>query len=557
MDEDPFGKLWIPGGDEASGRAVMAVFDLQQLVFQYTEYELDAPNGLKDMYLNGIMASRTGDIWVATQSWGLGRMDRKTGTFTHYLPHPEASNNNLFGRFIWYMYEDPDGLIWVGTKMSGLYRFDPKTGVFRSFTTHDGLPSNFVVSITGDGKGNLWIGTKNGLSRFNTQNNTFRNFDRREGLPINEFLIGSVFKGREKLLFGTDKGFIMFHPDSIRENTAVPPVYLTHLKVLEKSRPLPDSLLELPYQENFLSFEFVALHFQSPEKNQYAYQLVGLDKEWIYSGTRRYANYPGLAPGRYVFRVKASNNDGTWNEKGTSLVIIIHPPWWKTEWFYLTCAVILLAVLYSIYYIRVSRLKELLQVRNKIARDLHDDVGSTLSSITIMSEVAKQKVPQSAVWMDKIGVNAQQIQENMSDIIWSINPRNDRLEEVVQRMKLFAFEMLEAKGVRLQFSVDEILYDLKLSMNQRRTLYFIFKEAITNLTKYAACANAVAKITLHNRTLELVVQDDGKGFDTTVPTMGGNGFYNMEKRANEVKGTLKINSQKGKGTTVQLQFKIT
>ena len=196
-------------------------------------------------------------------------------------------------------------------------------------------------------------------------------------------------------------------------------------------------------------------------------------------------------------------------------------------------------------------------MRNKIAHDLHDDVGSTLSSISIMSEVAKQKTPQSSMLLEKIGSDAQLIQDSMSDIVWAINPKNDRFENVLQRMKMFASEILEARNIELAFSANETLNDVKLSMNARKEFYFIFKEAITNIAKYAACKNAAVKISLHNKTVDLLVQDDGHGFDPAHQTMGGNGLYNMQKRAKDLNGTLKIDSQKGKGTTVHLQFKIT
>jgi ligand-binding sensor domain-containing protein/two-component sensor histidine kinase len=558
IGQDSSGRFWIPGGDYTKkGNAVMAVFDLHELKFSYTEYRLDDPNGLKDMYLNGVIVSREGNIWIATQSNGISRMNPKTGTFTHYPPNYKSPQGYINDQNVYSLYEDDSGIIWAGTSKGGLNRLDPKNGGFTYFTMYEGLPGNQIGSISGDKNGNLWLGTNKGLSRFNIKTKTFRNFDIADGLPANEFTVGSVYSQNGKLLFGTVNGFVQFHPDSIKENRIVPPIYITGMKVLEKPRPLPESNLELPYNENFLAFDFVALNYNSPEKNQYAYQLVGLEPAWVYSGNRRYASYTGLRPGKYTFRVKASNNDGIWNEKGTSLTIIIHPPWWRTWWAYLLWAGIILAILYSIYYIRISRLKELLQVRNRIAHDLHDDVGSTLSSISIMSEMAKRRVPASSELLERIGSNAQQMQENMSDIVWAINPKNDRFEDVLQRMKMFASEMLEAKNITLHFNADAALYHLKLSMEQRRNLYFIFKEAITNAAKYAAAANVIVNVSLQNNLMELLVKDDGRGFDADYQTMGGNGLYNMQKRAEDLNGILKIDSIKGTGTNVYLQFKIT
>ncbi len=210
------------------------------------------------------------------------------------------------------------------------------------------------MSIIGDTKGNLWLGTNKGLSRFNPKINTFRNFNISDGLPANEFILGSVNSRNGRLMFGSVNGFVIFHPDSIKENTAVPPVYITGLKVLEKSRTLPTDQIELPHNENYLSFEFVALNYDAPEKNQYAYKLEGLDNDWIYCGTRRFASYTNLDPGAYTFRVKASNNDGVWNEQGASLHLTILPPWWQAWWAYSLLALLALG---TIIYIRHYEIK--------------------------------------------------------------------------------------------------------------------------------------------------------------------------------------------------------
>ena len=174
-----------------------------------------------------------------------------------------------------------------------------------------------------------------------------------------------------------------------------------------------------------------------------------------------------------------------------------------------------------------------------------------------MSEVAKQKAPQSSAFLEKIGSDAQLMQQNMSDIVWAINPKNDRFENVIQRMKMFASEILEAKDISLSFIADEALPGLKLSMDQRKDLYFIFKEAVTNIAKYSQCKNAFVTISLHDKVMDLVITDDGKGFDIAHQTMGGNGLYNIEKRAKDLNGFLKIDSFNGRGTSMHLQLKIT
>ena len=365
IDEDRAGKLWIGGSIGLKG----AIGRLDPTTGQCQYYSRDVlkpqseasllPNRTLNHFLVlDLLVSRTGTIWVATAQ-GLNRLNPATGRFTYYQAGRVYSPGRLTDNWVRTLYEDEQGILWVGTNHGGLNRFDPRTEQFSYFTTRDGLPSNQVVSMAPDNQGNLWLGTGHGISRFNPATRTFRNFDVRDGLPDNECNLGSVHRRRGRLLFGTMNGAVGFESSQIRQNTVIPPVHLTGLKVLEKSRPIPVGPLDLPHGENFLTVEFVALSYEAPEKNQYAFQLVGLDKNWIAAGNRRFARYTDLRPGEYTFRVKASNNDGVWNQTGTSLTVIIHPPWWETGWAYgLYAAVFILLIgLARQYLINRERLR--------------------------------------------------------------------------------------------------------------------------------------------------------------------------------------------------------
>jgi ligand-binding sensor domain-containing protein/two-component sensor histidine kinase len=556
--EDKQGYIWV-GSTGGVSR-----FNPKTEIWVHYPYDPKNQEGISNYWTNTICEDNRGNFWLGHNSYALDKLDPKTGKITHYTHNPNDSTS-ITSSLVKSVFKDSKGTLWFATRYGGLCRLNEADETFTSFTKKDGLLSNTIYCILEDDDSNLWLTTNKGLCCFNPSTRTFTNLDKDEGLQGNQYEIriesaGGCFKGKDgTLYFGGPNGLNVFHPHDLHINTIVPPVVITRFSLFNKLIPGKNEArqIELNYDQNFFSFEFAALNYRSPVKNQYAYQLVGVDKDWIYSGQQRLAHYTNIAPGTYVFKVKASNNDGIWNEKGTYITIIIHPPWWQMWWAYLLWAVIILSLLYSIYYIRISRLRELLQVRNKIAHDLHDDVGSTLSSISIMSEMAKRKVPESSVLLEKIGSNAQQMQENMSDIVWAINPKNDRFEDILKRMKMFASEMLEAKNIVLHFNADVALYHLKLSMEQRRNLYFIFKEAVTNTAKYAAATNVIVKVTLQNRMMELLVKDDGNGFDAAYQTMGGNGLYNMQKRAEELNGTLKIDSIMGKGTVICLQFKIT
>ncbi len=372
LDVDASGKLWIGGRYNE-----MASFDPATEQFTYYIASKKDSMSLIPGKINDLMVSRMGDVWAATEN-GISRLNPATGKFTRYQSNSKAPKGHLNDHYVLSLYEDQEGILWVGTHQGGLNRLDPHTNTFTYFTTQHGLPSNQIRSIIGDEKGNLWMGTSQGLSRFNPKMHTFRNFNISDGLPGNEFYgaggVGSVFSRNGKLMFGNMDGLVTFYPDSIQENTILPPVYITGFTVMQQEREIPATHIELPYNENFLSFEFVALNYDAPEKNQYAYRLEGLDKAWVDSGTRKFASYTALAPGEYTFRVKASNNDGIWNEQGASLSLTILPPWWQTWWAYTIYALLGISILFGLVYYLVSRerLKNDLKLQRLEAEKMHE-----------------------------------------------------------------------------------------------------------------------------------------------------------------------------------------
>jgi signal transduction histidine kinase/CheY-like chemotaxis protein len=272
----------------------------------------------------------------------LNLFDPVSNSFTRFYSDDKPgslSNNSILSLF-----EDQAGNLWVGT-LNGLNLFDPKTATARVFTTKNGLPNNVIQSIIEDDQANLWISTLEGIFKFNYKSNLIRNYLATDGLQGNEFVQNAALKTRDgKMIFGGNNGFNFFHPDSVKENRGIPPVYITGFQLFNKpveigeDSPLKKHISEvkditLSYKQSVFSFEFAALNYLSPEKNQYAYKMEGFDKEWIYAGTQNSATYTNLNPGEYVFKVKASNNDGFWNELGTSVNITIPPPFWLTWWF--------------------------------------------------------------------------------------------------------------------------------------------------------------------------------------------------------------------------------
>jgi signal transduction histidine kinase len=307
-----------------------------------------------------------------------------------------------------------------------------------------------------------------------------------------------------------------------------------------------------------ISFDFVALDFTNPGKNLYQYKLEGFNKGWIDLGTEHSATYTNLDPGTYTLKVKGSNSDGVWNEHGASLQLVILPPWYMTWWFRVVAAIAVIAMLYTFYRYRLQQALKVQVIRNRIAQDLHDEIGSNLSNISIFAEVAEEKSSQSQsvqALLKKIKDSTQTSQEAMSDIVWMINTGNDRFENIMARMRSLAAELFETRDQRLHMEFDEKLNGVKLGMEERKNFYLIYKETLNNIVKYAGCKQVWIEMKLHDSCINLKVRDDGNGFDAK-KDHHGNGLKNMRRRAEMLKGNLFVYSEPGKGTSVELNFPV-
>ena len=304
--------------------------------------------------INIIYIDKKGLLWIGNMMGGLQCYNKANNEIIQFISKPNDLTN-LNGKTVLDIHEDKKGRLWIGTNI-GLNKYDYSSEKFIHFTEKNGLSSNAIFSILEDDNDHLWLSTRKGISKFDMETKSFQNYDVSYGLPANGFNAILGYKTSDgEMYFGGPNGLIRFHPDSIKDNPFIPPIEITSAKEFEKD--FPDKKARLTYNENFLSFEFTALSYISSERNQYAYKMEGLDKDWIYSGTRRYASYPNLDPGEYIFRVKGSNNDGVWNESGTSISIIITPPWWETWWFKAVSLLILFAAAGStIRYIEMKKI---------------------------------------------------------------------------------------------------------------------------------------------------------------------------------------------------------
>ena len=362
LAEDKEGNIWV--GTFGKG---LNYFSKNTNSFSSFRYDKADSSSLSSDFVSCVLVDSRGNVWVGTEGDGVNFFDAKNKNFIHYKAK-ENSPGSISYNFIFSVFEDSKGRIWVGTAF-GLNQFNPTTKTFTIFNEKDGLPDNTIKSIQEDAHGNLWISTNNGISKFNPDSKQIRNYTPEDGLQGHEFSATSLKTRNGEMYFSSTNGFNYFHPDEIIDNSVVPPVFITGFKIFNKevvaggeNSPLEKVISEtkeilLSHDQSVLSFDYAALNFTSPEENQYAYILEGFDNNWNMVANIRTATYTNLDPGKYTFRVRASNNDGMWNEDGTALSVIVTPPFWMTWWFRILFALSIISASVGFYSFRMRGIR--------------------------------------------------------------------------------------------------------------------------------------------------------------------------------------------------------
>lgn len=326
---------------------------------QYSQYINDAqrPDSISSNHVLAITEDGSGILWIGTAGGGLNRFDSSTGKFTHYSIEQSNSDTKMINYSVKAIVDDGE-ILWLATD-KGLYQFYKASGKSVLKTDSQLNANTLIYSLLKDDQGNLWLSTTNGLIRYNRQNGYFYIYKFDGGLRINQYNAGTCSKSSDgEIFFGGTNGFNCFYPDQIKENTHRPPVVISDMKIFDQSSKLSNTgQVTLSYRDDFISFEFAALDYANPTKNQYAYMLEGFDRDWHYSGTRNYASYTNLDAGDYVLRVKAANNDGFWNEEGIQIKLSITPPFWETSWFIVLVIMLTLGLILAVIKQRTRTIK--------------------------------------------------------------------------------------------------------------------------------------------------------------------------------------------------------
>lgn len=492
-----------------------------------------------------------GDMWFALGGWDgrLFRWQSATGRFVETLITLPGINSQK--HYIHALFTDREGNLWIGTGEHGLLKRDVRTGTFLQYGKAEGLKSLIVTSVKQDAGGAIWAGTSNGLSVLQPGQRRLRTFTTEDGLVGNNiYSLSFPFPNQpDRLLVLLLDRLCWVHTDRIGREQPLLRTYLEQVQVNNQLHYSEER--SFSYGQQQFQFVFSGVNLDNSEENEYAYMLEGHEKDWVYNGNWPVANYANLAPGRYTFRAKAAGSNGVWSVPAT-YQFVIRPPFWRTGWFYAGCAVLLAVLLYGWYRYQLSKALAMYRIRSRISRDLHDEVGSTLSSISLMNELAV-RTGETEKMHRRISESLQQVQNAMSDIVWVVNPLNDAFDNLLLRLGEVSAAMLEPKGIQYALHFPKAFEPLKIPMEKRRDVFMIFKECLANIIKYANCTTVHITLECKQKQITLIISDNGRGFDFAA-RRSGNGLSNIAARAAALRGEVQWQTAPGQGTTMKLSF---
>jgi ligand-binding sensor domain-containing protein/signal transduction histidine kinase len=529
------------------------------------------PSANSQIDIRAIAEDRAGNMWLGTYDDGLYRIKDQ-----HVIRVGQAQG--LRSERIRALYPDPEGALWIGTSRGGLSRL--RDGRIDSFTTRDGLADDFILHIEEDEAGFLWCSAGSGVFRVSKKGldefakgdlHAIRCFEytRADGLPSVECTGGSQPSGCKtrdhRLWFPTVAGLAVVTPADVKINQR-PPAVIIEQVLLESETALkpevaydsdlatePASLTIPPGKQRF-EFHYTGLSYTAPEKVRFKYRLEGLEDHWIDAETRREANYSHVPPGHYTFRVIACNNDGVWNDSGASLAMIVLPHFWQTLKFRVFAGVLVLLLFAGIFEMRLAAERRMTRLRLRIARDLHDEIGSNLGTMALLGEVLQQQPGDSAEELSDIRRIATQTIESLRDIVWFLDPASDSIDDLVARMKHTA--KMTLRGIPFEFHQRGTAVAAKPSLELRRNVMPAFKEILYNIARHSLATRVDILVELSPREFLMRIADNGVGFDEqTMRT--GNGLKNLRRRAADLHASFQIESRAGCGTTITLRSAIT
>lgn len=517
------------------------------------------PWGYTGHYASVLAAHADGTLWIGTTGDGL--FSFREGVFVRHQAAAGLPDDRITGLIV-----AADGAVWAGTS-GGLGFWDGRR--WHSFGRKTGVPAEGIDQMRSDELGHLWLGC--GQTLYRLDQSELRDvaagrretvhpvpFGRGDGLQGVTFLPGAqvgAHSRRDWVVFLTSRGLLAVEPGRMERNTNVPPVLIQEVVIGGELVPVRDRV-EVPPGSGSIQIRFAALSYAAPEKVRFRCRLSGYDGGWVEMGASRTVRYPRVPHGEYRFEVTACNNDGLWNARGASTVVQVIPFWWETQWFRLGIACLGGGAALGFLHVRRLRKREIERLRVQIAGDLHDEIGSSLWSITLLSKMLQQggslgdEEKRDAGEIHRI---ATQTSNALRDIVWLINPGLDTVQDLVLRMR----DHLSAtvRGVEVQVSAEAVDPARQLTLEWRQSLFLMFKEAVTNAARHGRAGRIEVSLSERDGSFELRIRDDGQGFRPDEPAKG-HGLKSLRRRAEAIGGRLTIESAPGRGTTVTLRAEL-
>lgn len=535
----------------------------------------DGVNSFHNGYYTSYTEDKNGDLWFGVNKssyllhWNLRTDKFESIDFTKF----DGVESKAFPG-INAVTHDAANNIWIGYNGGGLVKYIPSEKKAVSYSINDGLPTNFISGLAFDNNNRLWLNTFKGLSCFIIKENKFVNFKKEDGLIDDYFSDYCIYfdSSRNQLWTGANSALIAFTPDELLKlNRQVFPVYTDEITI--NGRRHTDTLfnnIALKSWENNLLFHFTGVDLSKGKDIEYSYKLEGADYDWIYTGENQSASYANLKPGTYVFTARARHKgDNRWNLMQTPVRLTIATPWNKTWWFRLLAllfaGLLLWFIIRAWYLRRIEKEKSILEKkqaiekeRTRIATDMHDDFGASLSRIKFLSEKLQLKNPDNPsekADLEKISLYSDEMAEKMNEIVWALNQRYDSFGDLVSFCRSYASEYLLDKNIRLSFSAGE-QPETKVQGEIRRNIFLVIKEALQNIVKHAGATDVQIIFSRESAgaTLNVTISDNGKGIDPDSIRPFANGLENMKKRMADVGGTFSIES--GKGTRINISVPV-
>ncbi len=558
------GKFWLLAEAKNESGSLVS-FD--PTTRQFTTYlENGQINPLKGATPYYIIEDRKGLIWVGT-NLGLIAFNAQKGTSKIYQTQTGYNGNGLRSNTIYVIHEDKKGLIWIGTA-NGLSVLDPKTDLITTYDQRNGLASNTVCGILPDEKENLWISTFNGLSHLDRENNEFHNFFAIDGLSHDEFNRFSFYRDvKGRYYFGTVNGLNVFHAGDLLSGEKIPSVVITKIvrynsrkdtTITQYDRLNPLGSIVVTPGDNYFQVHFMLPKFSDPDRNQFSTWLEGYEKDWTYQGNTSFIRYNSLPPGTYTLHIKGADPNGNRRAEPLSIKIFVKRSFYQTIWFWLIIVGILSGVAYAAFRYQWEQKLQVERFRTKLSSDLHDELSGLLSGIAMQTDMLQMMTEDETTKsrLRHIGEVSRKAMSKMSDVIWSIDSRKDKMGDLLLRMREHADDILLPLNIKYAFEAKKIDPQHRIPPTTRQELYLIFKESINNIAKHSN-ANLV-NVNLQNSDgfFIMEIQDNGKGIPKGHNGNGshsGQGLSNIKMRARRI--SAKVEIIKNQGYTVKLKMR--